>query len=53
MDKEIADIARDLARALIKRAHDRQPDDLKRVLELQTLLHHKCLEEASQAHAVD
>jgi hypothetical protein len=44
-DQEIATIARQLAGALKKRAHDREPDDLKRVLVLQAILLERCEQE--------
>lgn len=37
-DKEIATLARELAAAMVTRAHSRSVEDSKRVLELQTRL---------------
>jgi hypothetical protein len=50
-DQEIATIARELARALKKRAHDRQPEDLKIVLELQWRLVQACEQELMEGRA--
>jgi hypothetical protein len=50
-DAVIADIARALAGALKKRAHDRQPEDLKLVLEWQARLVQACEQELTDPAA--
>ena len=50
-DAVIADIARALAGALKKRAHDRLPEDLKLVLEWQARLVQACEQELTDPAA--